>query len=239
MSWNLLNYPALHRQRRRRHRITTSLVGLMAGALMALASLFSLEKSTQGLRLQQAQLQAQWGQANQQLKHEQQQAAASESSRQQTQHLGQVLEQNQTWMALHQALLSEAQEDSWRLVRLQLAPGKLELSGWSRDFDALNASRQRLTEQLQAAWPESPVLTMAPNVGPHEARHAAPSSVKGLAPSTSSTERFRQTSVSVRAGPALDSLKDAAGLEFVWVSSWPTFKPMAAPAQSKAQGTPP
>lgn len=231
LSWNLLNYPALHRQRRRRHRITTSLAGLAVGALMAGASLFGLERSMQGLRLQLAHLQAQWGQASQQLKLAQQQAAASESSRQQTQHLRQVLEQHQAWMALNQALLSEAQDDSWRLARLQLAPGKLELGGWSRDFEALNASRQRLTEQLQAAWPESPVPATAAKVAPHEARP--------VAPSPSSNERVHQTSVSVRAGSALDSLKEAAGLEFVWVSPWPTFKPMAAPAKSMAQGATP
>ncbi|WP_353246417.1 hypothetical protein [Limnohabitans sp.] len=239
LSWNLLNYPALHRQRRRRHRITTSLVGLAVGALMAGASLFGLEKSLQGLRLQLAHLQSQWGEASQQLKLEQQQAAASESSRLQTQHLRQVLEQHQAWMALNQALLSEAQDDSWRLARLQLAPGKLELGGWSRDFDALNASRQRLTEQLQAAWPVSPVPATAAKVAPHEARPVAPSAVKGPAPSPSSNERVHQTSVSVRAGSALDSLKEAAGLEFVWVSPWPTFKPMAAPAKSMAQGATP
>jgi hypothetical protein len=223
LSWNLLNYPALHQKRRRRHRITTSLAGLVVGVLMAGASLFWTERSLQGLQLQKAHLQAQWGQASQQLKLAQQQAAARESSRQQTQHLRQVVEQHQSWTALNQALLSEAQKDSWRLVRLQLAPGKLELSGWSRDFEVLNASRHRLTDQLQAAWPE-PLVP------------ATPSSLKTPAPSTSSTERVRQTSVSVRGGPNFDGLKDAAGLDFVWVSPWPNFKPMAAPAQSRAQG---
>ena len=231
LSWNLLNYPALHQQRRRRHRIATSLAGLAVGALMAGASLFWMERSSHGLRLQQTHLQAQWGEASQQLKLDQQHAAASESSRQQTQHLRQVLEQHQAWTALHQVLLSEAQEDSWRLARLQLAPGKLELAGRSRDFEALNASRQRLTDQLQAAWPESAPPATAAHVSPHEARP--------LAPSPSSKERVRQTSVSVRAGPELDSLKDAAGLEFTWVSAWPTFKTIAAPAKSMAQGATP
>jgi hypothetical protein len=239
LSWNLLNYPALHQQRRRRHRITTSLAGLVVGALMAGASLFWMERSLQGLRLQQAHLQAQWGEASQQLKLEQQQVAARESSRQQTQHLRQVLEQHQAWTALHQALHSEAQEDSWRLVRLQLASGKLELSGWSRDFEALNASRHRLTDLLQKAWPETLFLANAANVATHEAQHVAPSSVKGPAPSSVSAERVRQTSVSVRVGPHFERSQDAAGLEFVWVSPWPTFKPMAASAQSMAQGAAP
>jgi len=243
VSWNLLNYPALHQQRRRRHRIATSLAGLAVGALMAGASLFWMERSSQVLRLQQTHLQAQWSEASQQLKLDQQHAAASESSRQQTQHLRQVLEQHQAWTALHQALRSEAQEDSWRLARLQLAPGKLELVGWSRDFEALNASRNRLTDQLQAAWPESvapaTAASVSPHVSPHEARPLASSSVKGPAPSPSSNERVRQTSVSVRGRPDVDSLKDAAGLEFTWVSSWPTFKTVAAPAKSMAQGATP
>jgi hypothetical protein len=189
------------------------------------------------LRLQQTHLQAHWGEAIQQLKLEKQQVAARENSRLQTQHLRQVSEQHQAWTALHQALLSEAQEDSWRLVRLQLEPGKLELSGWSRDFDALNAARHRLTSQLQAAWPESVAPATAASVSPHEARPVAPSSVKGPAPKL--TERVRQTSVSVRGGSDPDGLKDAAGLDFVWVSPWPTFTPMAAVAKGMAQGATP
>lgn len=243
LSWNLLNYPALHQQRRKRHRILTSLAGLAVGALMAGASLYGMERSLQGLRLQQSHLQAQWGEASQQSKLEKQQSAALDSSRQQAQHLRQVLEQHQAWMALNQALLSEAQGDSWRLVRLQLEPGKLEFSGWSRDFDALNASRHRLTSQLQAAWPESVAPATAANVAPHvssgDARPMAPSAVKAPALNTPLTERVRQTSVSVRGGPDPDSWKDAAGLDFVWVSPWPTFKPMAAPAKSMAQGATP
>jgi len=243
LSWNLLNYPALHQQRRRRHRIATSLAGLAVGALMAGASLYWLERASQGLRLQQTHLQAQWGEASQQLKLEKQQAAALDSSRQQTQHLRQVLEQNQAWVALNQALLSAAQEGSWRLVRLQMESGKLELSGWSRDFESLNASRHRLTSQLQAAWPESvapaTAASVSPHVSPHEPRPVAPSSVKGQAPNTPLTEWVRQISVSVRGGPDPDSLKDAAGLDFVWVSPWPTFTPMAPAAKSMAQGTPP
>jgi hypothetical protein len=243
LSWNLLNYPALHQQRRRRHRISTSLAGLAVGALMAGASLFWMERSSQALRLQQTHLQAHWGEASQQLKLEKQQVAARENSRLQTQHLRQVSAQHQAWTALNQALLSEAQEDSWRLVRLQLEPGKLELSGWSRDFDALNAARHRLTSQLQAAWPESvapaTAASVSPHLSPHEVRPVAPSSVKGPAPKKPLTERVRQTSVSVRGGSDTDSLKDAGGLDFVWVSPWPNFTPMAPAAKSMAQGTTP
>lgn len=239
LSWNLLNYPALHQKRRRRHRIITSLLGLAVGVLMVEASLFWTERSLQGLRLQQAHLQVQWREARQQLELEQQQAAARESSRHQAQHLRQVSAQHQAWMALNQAMLSEAQEGSWRLVRLQLEPGKLELNGWSRDFDALNASRQRLTDQLHAAWPESLVPANPAKGAPQEDQHVTPSSVKYPAPSTSSTERVRQTSVSVRGGPHLDRLTEAAGLEFVWVSPWPTFKPIDAPAQRMVQGATP
>lgn len=240
LSWNLLNYPALHQKRRRRHRITSSLAGLAVGVLMAGASLFGMERSLQDLALQKSLLQAQWGEASQQLKLAQQRAAARESSQNQAQHLRQVLEQHQAWTALNQALHSEAQEASWRLVRLQLAPGKLELSGWSRDFDALNASRQRLTDLLHAAWPESLAQENAPNGATQEDQHLSPSSVKGPVPSTSAAEQVRQTSVSVRAGADLDSSQNPAGLEFVWVSPWPTFKPKAAPAQSMAhQGAAP
>jgi hypothetical protein len=232
VSWNLLNYPALHQERRRRHRIITSLAGLMMGALMAAASLFWMERSIQGLRLQQAQLQAQWGKARLELKLEQQQVAVRESSRQQAQHLRQVSQQHQAWAVLNEALLRETQETSWRLARLQLEPGKLELSGWSRDFEALSAARHKLMAQMQAHWPEPAAAATAPNAS----LNATPSSVTGSAPIPSSTELVRQTSVSARGGPSLDGFTEPVGLDFVWVSPWPILKPLAVPAKNMAKG---
>jgi hypothetical protein len=219
-SWNLLNYPALHQQRRRRHRIITTLAGLAMGALMAGISLWALEKSVQGLRVQQTELQAQWLASSQQQKLAQQRVAEQERNRQQTQHLSKIAQQHHVWTGLNQALHSEVQNATWRLTRLKLEPGNMELSGWSRDFDALKSSRHQLMAQLEAHWPKS--VTPAADSIP----------MPGSAP----TEWVRQTSVNVPAGQALDGATHPQGLEFVWVSPWPTLKPLTARVQNVAQG---
>jgi hypothetical protein len=220
LSWNLLNYPALHQQRRRRHRIITTLAGLAMGALMAGISLWALEKSVQGLRVQQTELQAQWLASSQQQKLAQQRVVEQERNRQQTQHLWQIAQQHHVWTGLNQALHSEVQSATWRLTRLKLEPGNMELSGWSRDFDALKFSRHQMMAQLEAHWPKS--------VPPAADSHAMP----GSAP----TEWVRQTSVNVPTGQALDGATHPQGVEFVWVSPWPTLKPLAARVQNVAQG---
>ena len=220
LSWNLLNYPALHQQRRRRHRILTTLAGLAMGAWMAGISVWAIEKSVQGLRLQQTELQAQWLASSRQQKLAQQSVAEQDRNRQQTQHLWQIAQQHHVWTGLNEALHSEVQNATWRLTRLQLEPGKLELSGWSRDFDTLKSSRHQLIAQLQAHWPKS--------VMPAADSHATP----GSAP----TEWVRQTSVNIPPGPALDGATHPQGVEFVWVSPWPKIKPLTAGVQSVAKG---
>lgn len=224
LSWNLLNYPALHLQRRRRHRIITSLTGMAVGALLAWASLLGVERSLQGLRLQKIQLQAQWLEASQQLKLQQRQVAERDRHRHQIHHLRQIAEQHQAWTGLHEALLSEAQEETWRLTRLQLDLGKLALSGWSRDFDALNVSRLQLTARLQAHWPKA--------LGAGAASNAAPSAVTGSAPIPTPAEWVRQTSVNTRDGSVREGGSEPFGVEFVWASQWPTFQPIAAQAKN-------
>jgi hypothetical protein len=222
-SWNLLNYPALHQQRRRRHRIITTLAGLAMGALMAGISLWALEKSVQGLRVQQTELQAQWLASSQQQKLAQQRVAEQERNRQQTQHLWQIAQQHRVWTGLSEALHSEVQNATWQLTRLQLEPGKMELSGWSHDFNALKSSKHRLMAQLEAHWPKS--VTPA----------ADSDATAGSAP----TEWVRQTSINIPAGQALDGATHPQGVEFVWVSPWPSLKPLAAGVQSVAKGAVP
>lgn len=189
----------------------------------------------QAWHTERAHLQVQWGEARQQLKLEQQQVAARERSRQHTQHLWQVSQQHQAWAVLNEALLREAQGASWRLARLQLEPGKLELSGWSRDFETLNASRHKLMTQLQTLGPESLVSGTASNASPN----AAPGSGAGSAPMPSSHELVRQTSVSARSGSRPDGSSEPAGLDFIWVSPWPILKPVAVPVKNRVkEGSP-
>lgn len=231
VSWNLLNYPALHQQRRRRHRIITSLAGLAMGALVAGASSQAVQRSTQSLHLQHTQLQAQWHEVSQQLKLEQQQAAQRDRHRQQTQHLRQIADQHRAWAGLHEALLSEAADGTWRLTRLQLDPGQLALSGWSRDFDTLSATRHTLSAQLQAHWP--------PGLTPAAASSGALNAGTGTAPRPSPVEWVRQTSVSARGGSGVVGGSDPLGVEFVWASPWPTFKTMATNAKGASKGDAP
>jgi hypothetical protein len=211
-SWNLLNYPTLHQQRRRRHRAITTLAGLVVGALLAAATLKGLEGSLQHLRLQQAQLQAQWLKVSQERKREQQQVAAREAHRQQALFLQQITQQHQAWAALYEVMLSQVDHAAWRLSRLQLESGKLELVGWSRDFEHLNATRGKLMTHLQSHLPEPLPSSLAPQ------------------------DLVRQTSVVSRVDPGHGGALDAKGVEFVWVSRWPVLQPSSPPAQKTGSG---
>ena len=101
--------------------------------------------------------------------------------------------------------------ENWRLLRLQLESGRLELHGWSRDFESLSASRQKLMGHLHS--------------------HVPPPMPAGEMPG----ELVRQTRVNTRGGAAAGSIEDM-GLEFVWVTAWPVFKPTAEPLRHQGAG---
>lgn len=214
-AWNLLNYPALHQQRRRRHRTITTLAGLAVGTLMAAVTLDGLDKSLQRVRLQHTQLQAQWQAVSQQRQREQLQVAARDAHRLQAQHLQQITQQHQAWAALYGVLRSQAQDASWRLSRLQLESGRLELGGWGRDYEHVNATRQQLSSHLQAHLP-APVSS-----------------------SQAAVDLVRQTSVVARVAAGQASPADGMGLEFAWVSAWPVFLPPGSTAPKPGAGARP
>jgi hypothetical protein len=213
-SWNLLNYPALRQQRRKKHRVITSLAGLALGTGMTWATVQGLEGALKRWRLQHSQLQAQWIQLSQQIKQEQQKAVAFEKKQQQVQHLSGITQQHQAWAALNEALRSEAADVTWRLSRLQMESGQLELSGWSRDFDSLSATRQKLTTHLQN----------------HVSEPEAASPLPG--------DLVRQTSIATRGAHTHVRAEEVMGIEVVWVSPWPVFKPwnaIARPSDTRAR----
>ncbi|MCO4089536.1 MAG: hypothetical protein HEQ17_11560 [Limnohabitans sp.] len=214
VSWNLLNYPSLHLQRRRRHRVLTTLLGLAVGGLLAEGTRHWLDKGLQGLHAQKAQLQQEWLEHSERVKHRRQHKVAIEKNRQQAQHLRQIAQQHQAWTALNEAFNSEMQGSNWRLLRLQLEPGRLELQGWSRDFESLGAARQKLMDHLQSHVPEPKPAQEMPHDG------------------------VRQTRVSNRSGAAAGPV-EGAGLEFVWVTAWPVFQPAAAPTHNQGAGDKP
>ena len=215
MPWNLLNYPALRQRRRRRHQVITSLAGWVIGSLMAWATVHGLEGSLKRWRMQHAQFQAQWIERSQQLRQEQQRVMALERNRQEAQYLSLITRQHQAWTALNEVLRSEAAGTSWRLSRLQLESGKLELNGWSRDFDSLGDTRQKLMGNLQGHLPQPDVAGYPP------------------------LELVRQTSVTTRGGHDNERVEEAIGVEFVWVSSWPALKSLNAAARSSGIGARP
>lgn len=206
-SWNLLNYPALRQKRRRKHRISSSIAGLLLGLGLAWATVQAMQSALQRWRMQHVQLQAQWNERSQQLQHAQQQAVAIDQQRQQVQQLGGITRQHQAWAALDEALRRQAADVSWRLSRLHMESGKLELSGWSRDFDRLNATRQTFTAHLQDPLSEPGATRPLPG------------------------DLVRQTSVATRGAHAQDSAEQVMGIEFVWLSPWPVFKPLNASAR--------
>lgn len=214
-SWNLLSYPALDQKRRRRHRVTTTLAGLLLGALMAWITGHVMSDALQRSQLAHVQLQAQWSELSQQSRQQQQREVAAEKNRQQEQHLHWISRQHQAWSALDEGLQRQSQDASWRLSRLQLESGQLTLSGWSRDVDSLSAVRKDLSGHLFAHIP-FPIAANDPPV-----------------------ELLRQTSISTRVALDPKGPLEAGGLEFVWESPWPGPKSLGTSARQPAHGSRP
>ena len=210
-----MNYPALHQQRRRRHRVTTTLVGAVLGALMAWMTGHEMANALKRSQLQHTQLQAQWLELSQQSRQQQQREGAAEKNRQQVQFLNSISRQHQAWAALHEGLQKQTQGASWRLSRLQLESGQLTLSGWSSDLDSLSAVRKDLTAYLQVHV-AVPVVANDP-----------------------SGDLLRQTSISTRGTLASKGPLDASGIEFVWQSHWLGLKPPGTSVRQPAHGTRP
>lgn len=155
---NLLNYPGLDRQRRRRHRWRTALAGFLAGVVLAVAGVHEMVSRLP--RLQQEQLRLQSLQGTQ----KQQQTSLQEQQRQQgllqaqVLHLQSVAQHHQAWEALYQALQREAQDGALQWLNLELGQDRLVLQGRAPSLSSMDQARERLSQKLGMALSLSSAL---------------------------------------------------------------------------------
>lgn len=148
LAMNLLNYPALDRQRRRWHRWWTSLAGGSVGVLMAWAGAQWL--AAHGVQLQQEQqrLNALLGLQKQATQSLQKQQVQQANRQQQGLHMQRVADQHAAWETLHRALQREAVQGGVQLVSLQQSEDRLVLHGRANTLHDMNRARERLSQAL-------------------------------------------------------------------------------------------
>ena len=192
-AFNLLHYPALASQRRRRHRLWSAMAGWVAGAVLAVwvsqVVQEAVDQAAQERHLLQAQLaeqQAQWGKV-------QKAQSAQQKWHVQLAHLAQIQSQHAGWQALHSALQNELGPGSVQLMRLQLEGTQLQLHGSASDVQRMDAVRHAVSAHLAQHLPSAMVLGSL------------------VAVSTDNPIAAAQAKA------------NAQVLEFVWQSGWPAW----------------
>lgn len=216
--FNFLQYPALARQRKSRHRWQTSLAGLVVGLASAWGLLQWGQQALADMQQERARLQKRLDDITLQQQTHHKQQALQKKWDQQALHLSQVSQQQAIWQVLHRALLQEPNLSSARFLSLQMDPDKFELQGVAPDLERMDGARQRVSRALMEASSRgdvSPAQLGAPVL-----------TLRSLVLSE------------VRPGDAADHLPQTAGLEFVWQGAWPLIGPWRAPAAQADQPAP-
>lgn len=207
--FNFLQYPALARQHKRRHRWRTFLAGGVLGVASAWGVLHWGQATLEQMQQERAHLQKQLQETTLQQQAHQKQQALQKKWDQQALHLTQVSQQQALWQALHRVLMQEPHLSSVRFSRLQMEPDKFELHGVAPDLERMDGARERLSRALMEVSVRGdetpgqvrpPVLTLRSLVMPEVGLGGA-------------ADRGSQTSV----------------LEFVWQAAWPLVGPWRAP----------
>lgn len=155
---NLLNYPGLDRQRRRRHRWRTALAGFLAGVVLAAAGVHEMVSRLPHLQREQQRLQSLQGTQKQQQTSLQQQQRQQGQLQEQVLHLQVVAQHHQAWEALYQALQREAQDGALQWLNLELGQDRLVLQGRAPSLSSMDQARERLSQKLGMALSLSSVL---------------------------------------------------------------------------------
>lgn len=224
VSFNLLHYPALASQRRRRHRWWTSLTGLAVGLAVAGWAAQELQALADQMQEDRTRLQAQLTDQTMQLQRLQKQQAVQKKWQLQSAHLAQLRQQHLTWLALYQSLQQAASPSSVQFLRLQLQAHQLELQGQARDVKRMEDARKRLSRSM--SFPP----------GGNDKVHAEGQAGQTLQPVwvlSSLDTLFATGAASVT--PATDPLEPhKAELSFVWQSVWPLEVVSSASAKTEA-----
>jgi len=171
-AFNLLHYPNLAQQQRRRHRWVTGALGGGLGCALAWGLLYWQAAKTEALLTEQQQLQSSLVERTQRLKVLEAQRAQVQLQRLQRQQLSQIAQHQQTWDVWHQALMAEAQRSNLRLERLQAEGDKLELQGFAPNVASMTAARQQLAEHWGQAVNLTSLTAMSSAGEPDSARSA-------------------------------------------------------------------
>lgn len=147
-TFNLLQYPALARQRRRVHRRWTFLAGLVVGGLAAFLWMAQIQEKRQQLEQESALLKTRLKQVQNRLVADKAHLAEQKTWQQQAAHVQALNVELQAWEALYQALLQEAGPGSIQLLRLQLDAQTLELQGQAIDVQRMAHAHARLPVPL-------------------------------------------------------------------------------------------
>jgi len=143
-AFNLLQYPALARQRRRVHRRWTFLAGLLVGGSAAFLWMAQIQEKRQLLELESALLEARLKYLQNRLVADKARLAEQKTWQQQAAHVQALKVELKAWEAFYQALLQEAGPDSVQLLRLQLDAQTLELHGQAIDVQRMALAHARL-----------------------------------------------------------------------------------------------
>lgn len=153
-SFNLLQYPALASQRRRRHRRWTSLTGWAIGTVAGVGLMALLKAQHEQLLRERDGLQSTWNQAQEKRLADKARQVMHQNWQQQTERVQQLSAQQRSWERLHQTLLQVAGPESVQLVRLQLEGQNLELHGRAQDMQRMVQARLRLPTLEAGADPD-------------------------------------------------------------------------------------
>ncbi len=155
MVFNLLQYPALARQRRQIHRRWTSWAGLLAGSFAAVWLMSQVQGKQFLLAQERALLVSRLKQLENQRAADKAFQARQTTWQQQDAHVQLLSAQQQRWEALHLALLRETGPDTVQLQRLQLDAQTLELHGRAKDMQRMAQARARLSSPLASSMQDA------------------------------------------------------------------------------------
>jgi Tfp pilus assembly protein PilN len=203
-AFNLLNYPALAVQRRKRHRWWTSLAGLALGSALAWWGAQLVQETAEQVQQERRRLQGQLIHEQARWRDLQTKQEALKIRLLQTAHLAQIDYQNTVWEALYRTLQSELGPGSAQLMRLQLEAKQLEMHGIASDAQRMDQVRHALSLQL--------------------AQHLQPAFVLSswvMTPSAANSAALPGVRAQSASGPTRPKPSEGGSLEFVWHSGWP------------------
>jgi hypothetical protein len=144
---NLLRYPTLERQQRRRRQGRAGLLGAGAGALMAGAALCAMSWQTDTWMAETQTLQARLDERQRKVIAGQQQQAENQKLQLVLAQLSPLQTHQPAWQQFQRGLQEALPQHGLRLQRLQVEAGRIEMYGQAQDTQAIGRAAQSLSER--------------------------------------------------------------------------------------------